>query len=213
MCWGDVYRANTTLVSHTPNLPVSSHTSHANSGLRLSLELQSLCRATSACLCVSLFLIHSLPPTSSSRDADYSIPGYRERTHTRTFLDGRWQVNNQFQQQWWLITQSEVSPTHTHTHKAPVSPLITPSHHRHNNNSLFVSHNTAAQEPLLKHMCPKRPHTHTFCQLWCVLQRPGSLHSWAEILREGLGVKERPLMSVKERDAPTMLESARGRRC
>ncbi len=103
--------------------------------------------------------------------------------------------------------------THTHTHKAPVSPLITPSHHRHNNNSLFVSHNTAAQEPLLKHMCPKRPHTHTFCQLWCVLQRPGSLHSWAEILREGLGVKERPLMSVKERDAPTMLESARGRRC
>ncbi len=130
---------------------------------------------------------------------------------------------------WWQMASQQSVPTavvahhpirsvpnthsHTHTHKAPVSPLITPSHHRHNNNSLFVSHNTAAQEPLLKHMCPKRPHTHTFCQLWCVLQRPGSLHSWAEILREGLGVKERPLMSVKERDAPTMLESARGRRC
>ncbi len=105
--------------------------------------------------------------------------------------------------------------THTHIHKAPVSPLITPSHHRHNNNSLFASHNTAAQEPLCWNTCALNvlSHTHTFCQLWCVLQRPGSLHSWAEILREGLGVKERPLMSVKERDAPTMLESARGRRC
>ncbi|KAL1263149.1 hypothetical protein QQF64_005888 [Cirrhinus molitorella] len=66
-------------------------------------------------LSLSLFLIHSFPPTSSLRDADYSIPGYGERTHTRTFLDGRWQVNNQFQQQRWLITQSEASPTNTHT--------------------------------------------------------------------------------------------------
>lgn len=81
----------------------------------------------------------------------------------RTFLDGRWQVNNQFQQQRRLFAQSEASPTRTHTHKAPISPLITPSHHRHNNNSLFVSHNTAAQEPLCSNTCALNvlSHTHT----------------------------------------------------
>lgn len=143
-----MYGANTTLVSHTHQISQSPPTLVMQTAARN--RVQSLCRATSACLCVSLFLIHSFPPTSSPRDADYSIPSYGERTNTRTFLDGRWQVNNQFQQQRWLITQSEASLriTHTHTHKAPVSPLITPSHHRHNNNSLFVSHNTAAQEAL-----------------------------------------------------------------
>lgn len=132
---------------------------------------------------------------------------------------------------WWQMASQQSVPTaavahhpirsvpknHTHTHKAPVSPLITPSHHRHNNNSLFVSHNTAAQEALRWNTCAlnvlSHTHTHTFCQLWCVLRRPGSLHGWAETLREGLGVKERPLMSVKERDVPTMLKSPCGRLC
>lgn len=67
----------------------------------------------------------SLPPhLSATQTTQYPTMG-SERVHT--FLDGRWQVNNRFQQQRCRINQSEVSPTHTSTHPPHINPNNTTS--------------------------------------------------------------------------------------
>ncbi len=122
---GDVYRANTTLVSHTPNLPVSSHTSHANSGLRLSLEFQSLCRATSACLCVSLSFSFtpSLPPRlSATQTTQYPATG-SARIHALFLMaDGKSTISsNSSGGSSPNQKRPQYTHTHTHTHIKPPS--------------------------------------------------------------------------------------------
>lgn len=82
-----------------------SNESSSNSSLALSLKFQSLCCVTSAHVHVSLFLGLSrslshtpfLPPTSSIHLKSTLIPSYSCTTHTYSFLDGRWQVNNRLQ--------------------------------------------------------------------------------------------------------------------